>query len=87
VQSHYAREDKNKNGKRVSEIVKETQITRKKARKLNKKKDKLENLQEVKEYKWKTSQTGTSQEAGSHNLNLAGTSSLWRFGLHLGEVI
>ena len=37
------REDKNKNGKRNLE----TQITRKKARKLSKKKAKLEKLQEV----------------------------------------
>jgi hypothetical protein len=42
-------EDKNKNGKRIPETVKETQITGKKARKLNKKNAKLENLQEVKE--------------------------------------
>ena len=34
-------EDKNKNGKRNTKIVRETQIIRKKARKLNKKKDKL----------------------------------------------
>ena len=36
--------DKNKNGKRIPKIVRETQITRKKARKLNKKKAKLEKL-------------------------------------------
>jgi hypothetical protein len=48
-------EDKNKNGKRIPEIVKETQITGKKSRKLNKKKAKLQNLQEVKEIRWKTS--------------------------------
>jgi hypothetical protein len=49
-------EDKNKNGKRIPEIVRETQIIGKKARKLSKKKSKLENLQKV---KWKN-----SQEAG-----------------------
>jgi hypothetical protein len=48
-------EDKNKNGKRIPETVKETQIIGKKARKLDKKKAKLENLQEVKETRWKTS--------------------------------
>jgi hypothetical protein len=49
-------EDKNKNGKRIPKTVKETQIIGKKARKLNKNKAKLENLQEVKETRWKTSQ-------------------------------
>ena len=39
-------EDKNKNGKRIPEIVRETQIIGKKARKINKKKDKLEKIQE-----------------------------------------
>jgi hypothetical protein len=58
-------EDKNKNGKRIPETVKETQIIGKKERKLNKNKEKLENLQEVKETRWKTSQIGTLQEAGS----------------------
>ena len=52
-------EDKNKNGKRVPETVKESHITGKKARNLSKKKAKLENLQEVKETIWKTLQTGT----------------------------
>ena len=37
-------EDKNKNGKRNSKTVKETQITGNKARKLSEKKDKLEKL-------------------------------------------
>jgi hypothetical protein len=46
-------EDKNKNGKRNPEIVRETQITGKKARKLSKKKAKLEKIQELTE---KTSQ-------------------------------
>ena len=40
-------EDKNKNGKMIPEIVKETQIIGKKERKLNKNKSKLENLQEA----------------------------------------
>jgi hypothetical protein len=53
-------EDNNKNGKRIPESVKETQITGKKERKLNKKKAKLEKLQEVTETRWKTSQTETS---------------------------
>jgi hypothetical protein len=38
------KEDKNNNGKRISETTRETQITGKKERKLNKKKSKLENL-------------------------------------------
>jgi hypothetical protein len=59
------KEDKNKNGKRIPEIVRETQITGKKARKLNKNKSKLENLQEATETRWTTSLTGTSQEVGS----------------------
>jgi hypothetical protein len=79
-------EDKNKNGKRIPETVRETQITGKKARKLNKKKAKLEKLQEVTETRWKTSQIGTSQEAGSQDLNLAGTTGPRRIGLRLGEV-
>jgi hypothetical protein len=42
-------EDKNKNGKKNLEIVRETHITGKKARKLSKKKARLEKLQEVTE--------------------------------------
>jgi hypothetical protein len=53
-------EDKNRNGKRIPETVRENQITWKKSRKLNKKKAKLEKLQEATENKWNTSQTGTS---------------------------
>jgi hypothetical protein len=49
------REDKNKNGKRISEIVKEAQIIGRKARKINKKKDKLEKLQEATENRKRTS--------------------------------
>jgi hypothetical protein len=40
-------EDKNKNGKRIPKIDRETQIIGNKARKLNKNKAKLEKLQEV----------------------------------------
>ena len=80
-------EDKNKNGKRIPETIRETQITGKKARKLNKKKAKLEKLQEATKTRWKTSQIGTSQEAGSQDLNLAGTTGLCGMGLHLGKVI
>jgi len=39
-------EDKNKNGKSILETVRETQIKIKKARKLNKRKAKMEKLQE-----------------------------------------
>jgi hypothetical protein len=53
-------EDKNKNGKRNQEIVRETQITGKKVRKISKKKANMEKLQEAIETIWKTSQTGTS---------------------------
>ena len=74
--------DKNKNGKRILEIVRETQITGKKARKLNKKKAKLEKLQEVTKNKWKT-----SQEASLQELNLVGTTGPCRMGLHHGEDI
>jgi hypothetical protein len=66
-------ENKNKNGKRIPETVRETQITGKKARKINKKKAKLEKLQESTETRSKTSQNGTSQEVGSQDLNLTRT--------------
>jgi hypothetical protein len=79
--------DENKNGKMIPKTIKETQIIGNKARKLNKKKARLEKLQEVKETRWKTSQTRTSQEAGSLGLNLAGTTGPCRFGLLLGKVI
>jgi hypothetical protein len=80
-------EDKNKNGKRNPEIVRETQITGKKARKISKKKAKLEKLQEVTENRWKISQIGTSQEAGLQALNLTGTTKPRRMGLRPGEAI
>jgi hypothetical protein len=47
------REDKNKNGKRIPKTVRETQIIGKKARKLSKKKCKLEKLQESTGNRWK----------------------------------
>jgi hypothetical protein len=47
-------EDNNRNGKRILEIVRETQIIGKKARKLNKKKSKLEKMQEETKTRWKT---------------------------------
>jgi hypothetical protein len=40
-------EDKNKNGKRNPETVRETRITRKKKRKISKKKAKMEKLQRI----------------------------------------
>ena len=55
--------------------------------KLNKKKVKLEKLQEAIETIWKTSQTVTSQEVGSRYLNLVGTVGPCRMGLCPGEVI
>jgi hypothetical protein len=72
-------EDKNRNGKRNPKIVREIQITGKKARKLSKKKSKLENLQEV---TWKT-----LQEAGLQDLNLSRTAEPHRMGLHPDEAI
>jgi hypothetical protein len=80
-------ENKNENGKRIPEIDRETRIIGKKERKLNKKKAKLEKMQEATKTRWKTSQTGTSQEAGSKDLNLAGVAGPCRMGLCLGEVI
>jgi hypothetical protein len=68
-------EDKNKNGKRNPE----TQITGKKARKLSKKKSKLEKLWEVPEK--------TSQEADLQKLNLVGITEPRRMGLRHDEAI
>jgi hypothetical protein len=69
------REDKNQNGKRNPV----TQITGKKARKLSKKKAKLEKLQEVPEK--------TSQKEGFQNLNFIGISEQRRLALrHGGEI-
>jgi hypothetical protein len=69
------REDKNKNGKRNPEIW----IIGKKARKLIKKKSKLEKLQEIPEK--------ISQKAGLQNLNLAGIAEPCKMELRHGEVI
>jgi hypothetical protein len=80
-------EDKNKNGKRIPETVRETQITGKKTRKINKKKVKLEKLKEDTENRWKTLQTGTLQEVGSQDLNLARTSRPHRMGFLPGKYI
>jgi hypothetical protein len=69
------REDKNQNGKRNPV----TQITGKKARKLSKKKAKLEKLQEAPER--------TSQKEGFQNLNFVGISEQRRLALrHGGEI-
>jgi hypothetical protein len=70
-------ETKNKNGN--PETIRETQIMGKKARKLSKKKSKLENLQDVTEK--------TSQEAGLQALNLTGIAGPRRMGLRLNEAI
>jgi hypothetical protein len=69
------RGDKNKNGKRNPV----TQITGKKARKLSKKKAKLEKLQEVPER--------TSQKEGLQNLNFVGIAEQRRLALRHGEAI
>jgi hypothetical protein len=69
------REYKNQNGKRNSI----TQITGKKARKLSKKKAKLEKLQEA--------LGRTSQKEGFHNLDFAGISEQHRLTLHHGGAI
>jgi len=74
--------DENKNGKRIPEIVREAQITGKKARKINKKKDKLEKLQEATENRMRT-----SQETSPQKLNLAGIAEPSRMGLHHDEAI
>jgi hypothetical protein len=78
-------ENKNKNGKRILETVRENQITGKKARKLSKKKSKLEKIQDAIETKWKTSQTRASEEPSSQNLNLAGTTGPCRMRFHPSE--
>jgi hypothetical protein len=69
------RTNKNKNGKRNPE----TQITGKKARKLSKKKGKLEKLQEVPKK--------TSQETHLQNLNPTRIAEQHRMGLFHGESI
>jgi hypothetical protein len=69
------RGDKNNNGKRKPV----TQITGKKARKLSKKKAKLEKLQEVPER--------TSQKEGLQNWNFVGISEQRKLALHHDEAI
>jgi hypothetical protein len=69
------REDKNQNGKRNTE----TKITGKKARKLSKKKAKIEKLQ--------TTPERTAQKEGFQNLNFVGISVQHSMALHHGEVI
>ena len=69
------REDKNKNGKRIPK----TRIIGKKARKLSKKKAKLEKLQKVPEK--------TSQKAGLQNLNLIGIAEPRKMGVFHDEAI
>jgi hypothetical protein len=69
------RRDKNKNGKRNPE----TQITGKKARKLSKKKAKLEKLQEVPKR--------TSQKESLQNWNFVRISEQRRLALHHDEAI
>jgi len=80
-------EDNNKNRKRNPDIVRKTQIRGKKARKLSKKKSWLEKLQETTETRWKTSQTRTSQDASSRDLNLARIAGSRRMGLRPSEDI
>jgi hypothetical protein len=69
------RGDNNNNGKRKPVI----QITGKKARKLSKKREKLEKLQEVPE--------NTSQKEGFQNSNFAGLSIQHRLALHHDRAI
>jgi hypothetical protein len=68
-------EDNNQNGKRNSE----TKLTGKKARKLSKKRAKIEKLQKVPE--------GTSQKENLHNWNFVGISEQCHMALHRGKVI
>jgi hypothetical protein len=72
-------ENKNTNGKRILEIVREDQIAGKKERKLSKKKAQLEKLQDVPEK--------TSQEVGLQALNVVGTAEPCRMGLRHDEAI
>jgi hypothetical protein len=67
--------DKNQNGKRNTE----TKITGKKARKLSKKREKIEKLQKVPE--------GTSQKEGLQNRNFVGISEQRNMTLRHGEAI
>jgi hypothetical protein len=69
------RGDKNQNGKRNTEM----KLTGKKARKLSKKKSKIEKLQKVPE--------GTAQKEGLQNLNFVGISVQHSMALRHGEEI
>jgi hypothetical protein len=69
------KEDKNQNGKRNTK----TNLTRKKARKLSKKRAKMEKLQKVPE--------GTSQKENLQNWNFVGISELHHMALRHGEAI
>jgi hypothetical protein len=69
------KEEKNQNGKRLTE----TKLTGKKSRKLMKKKAKLEKLQNVPE--------GTPQKENMQNLNFARISEQRHPVLHRGEAI
>jgi hypothetical protein len=67
--------DKNQNGKRNTKM----KITGKKARKLSKKRAKIEKLQKVPE--------GTSQKEGLQNWNFVGISEQHNMALHHGKAI
>jgi hypothetical protein len=71
--------NKNTNGKRIPKIIRESQIMRKKTKKLNKKKVKLQEATK--------NRRRTSQEAGLQDLNLVGTSKPRRMGLRHGKDI
>jgi hypothetical protein len=68
-------EDKNQNGKRHTEM----KLTGKKARKLSKKRAKIEKLQKFPE--------GTSQEGNLQNWNFVRISEQRHMALHHGEAI
>jgi hypothetical protein len=70
-----SKENKNQNGKRITE----TKLTGKKARKLSKKKAKIEKLQKIPE--------GTSQQDTLQNWSFAGISEQRHMPLRRGEVI
>jgi hypothetical protein len=69
------KKDKNQNGKRNSE----TKLTKNKARKLIKKRDKIEKLQKV--------PNGTSQKENLQNWNFVRISELHHMALRHGEAI
>jgi hypothetical protein len=70
-----SKEDKNQNGKRNTE----TKLTGKKARKLSKKRAKIEHLQKVPE--------GTSQKENLQNWSFVEISEQRHMALHHGEAI